>query len=183
MTRVAMAANGSVVLISHPSLTGISSDTGLSGTTQWHNSVRARFYLKSVKPSGDDAPDTNLRVIEFKKNNYGPVSESIPLRYLDGLFLPIDIGTVDQAARELHVDEVFLFVLKILHDQKQDLGVSRFAANYAPAKIAQHSRARGVRKHELEAAMQRLLDQNKIHIETVGPPSKERKYLVPGEGF
>jgi hypothetical protein len=38
LTKIAIAANGSVQLVSHPSLTGINSDSGLSGTTQWHNS-------------------------------------------------------------------------------------------------------------------------------------------------
>ena len=42
LTRLAIAANGSVQLISHPSLTGINSDSGLSGSTAWHNAVRAR---------------------------------------------------------------------------------------------------------------------------------------------
>jgi RecA-family ATPase len=49
LTHVAIVANGSVSLIGHPSLTGINSDTGLSGTTQWHNAVRARYYMKSPK--------------------------------------------------------------------------------------------------------------------------------------
>jgi RecA-family ATPase len=43
LTAVARVANGALVLISHPSLTGINSDTGLSGNTAWHNAVRARF--------------------------------------------------------------------------------------------------------------------------------------------
>src|SRR4029078_959640 len=47
MTKLAIAANGALVLITHPSLTGISTDTGLSGSTAWHNSVRARCYMKS----------------------------------------------------------------------------------------------------------------------------------------
>jgi RecA-family ATPase len=42
MTGIAIAANGAVALIAHPSLTGINTGTGLSGSTQWHNSVRAR---------------------------------------------------------------------------------------------------------------------------------------------
>jgi hypothetical protein len=42
MTKLAIAANGAVVLVTHPSLTGINSDSGLSGSTAWHNSVRAR---------------------------------------------------------------------------------------------------------------------------------------------
>jgi hypothetical protein len=45
MTRVALAANGSLALIAHPSQTGITTGSGISGSTQWHNAVRARFYL------------------------------------------------------------------------------------------------------------------------------------------
>src|SRR5262249_4264691 len=54
MTRLAIAANGSLVLISHPSLTGISSESGISGSTQWHNAVRARFYIRGIKQEADD---------------------------------------------------------------------------------------------------------------------------------
>jgi RecA-family ATPase len=79
-----------IVLLSHPSLSGISSGTGLSGTTGWHNTVRARMYLKSAneekdKDKNDD--DSDLRVIESKKNNYGPVSERILVRWKDGVYV------------------------------------------------------------------------------------------------
>jgi RecA-family ATPase len=40
LTRIAIVANGSVVLISHPSQAGITNDSGISGSTQWHDSVR-----------------------------------------------------------------------------------------------------------------------------------------------
>src|SRR5262249_39165349 len=66
MTRLAIVANGAVVLISHPSLTGIATDTGLSGNTQWHAAVRARFYLKGVKPDPGEQPDGDLRELVFK---------------------------------------------------------------------------------------------------------------------
>ena len=89
LTRLAIIANGAVVLVSHPSLTGIASDTGLSGNTQWHNAVRARFYLKGVKPDAGEQADTDLRELVFKKNNYGPISEDVLLRYQNGLFLPV----------------------------------------------------------------------------------------------
>src|SRR5205823_782692 len=89
LTAAAIAANGSISLISHPSLEGIKSDTGLSGSTQWHNSVRARFYLKGIKPDEGDEPDNDIRELVFRKNNYGPVSASIALRYQRGLFLPL----------------------------------------------------------------------------------------------
>src|SRR5262249_59837729 len=89
MTRLAIAADGSTVLLSHPSLAGIATDTGLSGNTQWHNAVRARFYLKGIKPENGQEADSDLRETVFKKNNYGPISESIVLRYTDGVFLPV----------------------------------------------------------------------------------------------
>jgi RecA-family ATPase len=185
LTRVAIAARGSLVLISHPSLTGISSGSGLSGSTQWHNAVRARFYLKTIKPkkNGDDddeAPDTNLREIQFHKNQYGPTSESIALRYQSGLFLPVTASTADEAAREAGAEQVFLSLLTRFTYQKQHLSPNAKANNYAPHKIATQPEARGFRKRELETAMQRLLDQEKIHIDDSGPPSRQTQRLILG---
>jgi hypothetical protein len=45
LTRIAILTTGSVMLIAHPSLTGINNQSGLSGSTQWHNAFRARFVL------------------------------------------------------------------------------------------------------------------------------------------
>jgi hypothetical protein len=51
-------------------------------------------------------PISNLREIEFKKNQYGPQSESIALRYERGLFLPVAGATFNQAARDQQVEDV-----------------------------------------------------------------------------
>lgn len=101
LTGLAIAADGAVQLISHPSLSGISAGTGVSGTTQWHNAVRARSFLKGIKPESGDQPDNDLREIIFKKNNYGPLADTIVLRYQNGLFLPVTgAGTLEKVARE-----------------------------------------------------------------------------------
>src|SRR5262249_20594226 len=81
LRRIAIAADGSLILLSHPSLTGISSGTGLSGSTAWHNSVRSRMYMTSPKAEAGEQPDTDLRELVFKKNNYGPISASVVLQY------------------------------------------------------------------------------------------------------
>ena len=108
MTRIAIVANGTVCLIGHPSLTGINTGTGLSGNTAWHNSVRARDYMTNIKPSEEgEQPDTDLRQLMFKKNQYGPVAETILLRYQNGLFLPEAGVGVDRAVRQLRADEIF----------------------------------------------------------------------------
>ena len=58
LNRLATTAVGAVVLIAHPSLTGINTDTGLSGTTQWHNAItkaqgttRPQYSPKKPKPN------------------------------------------------------------------------------------------------------------------------------------
>jgi RecA-family ATPase len=188
LTRLAKLANGSLVLISHPSLAGISTDSGISGSTQWHNSVRSRFYLKSVKsedeeePEGNRRPESNLRVIEFRKNNYGPISEDMVIEYKNGVFLPVIGTSVDQVERNQRADDVYLSVLQRLTSQNQELGLSKHASNYAPTRIAEHPDVAGFRRREIEAAQQRLLDANRIHVEENGPPSKKRKFLVIGAG-
>jgi RecA-family ATPase len=79
MRRLAIAGNSAVLIALHPSLTGISTGTGLSGSTAWHNSVRARAYLTSEKT--EDGTDSGLRQLDFMKNNYGPISASVTLQW------------------------------------------------------------------------------------------------------
>src|SRR5262245_31317975 len=118
---MAMLANGSVVLVSHPSLTGINTDTGLSGTTQWHNAVRARFYIKGVKPETGEQPDDDLREIVFKKNQYGPKAENIVLRYSNGMFLPVPgASSLDKAAHEAKAHAMFVELLAKLTDRGEN---------------------------------------------------------------
>jgi RecA-family ATPase len=58
LTHVAIVANGSVSLIAHPSLTGINTDTGLSGTTQWHNPYGHVTTCKASSPRTASSPTT-----------------------------------------------------------------------------------------------------------------------------
>jgi hypothetical protein len=75
------------------------------------------------------------------------------------------------------VDDAYLKELSRITAQGQDLGPHPTASNYAPTVIA--GAVKGIQKPELEAAQKRLLDAGNIHIEPVGPPSKQRKYIRP----
>jgi RecA-family ATPase len=174
LTRMAIVADGSVVLISHPSLTGISSDSGLSGSTQWHNAVRARFYMKGVKSAEGEQPDNDLREIVFKKNQYGPISDQIVLRYQDGMYLPVPgMTSLDQAAQEGRADGIFLELLRRFIRENRFVS-GKPSSNYAPALFAKEEEA----KHEMitgkmfEAAMRRLFKAGTIWNEPCGKPSR-----------
>jgi RecA-family ATPase len=179
LRKLAGACNGAVVLLSHPSLTGINTGTGLSGSTAWHNSVRARMYLTSPKPESGEQPDSDLRELTFKKNNYGPKPNSIILRYQNGLFLPEkSMTSLDHAAHEMNADTCYLAGLRKLVSQGQTTSPQVQSSYYAPRMIAKVEK--GFRITDLEAAQQRLLDARRIHIRNEGKPSRPVHRLYPG---
>jgi RecA-family ATPase len=97
LQALAMVANGSVTVVSHPSLQGISSGSGSSGSTAWHGAFRFRQYLNGVKSAAGEQPDGDLRQLEFKKNQYGPPCEAITLRWQRGLWLPVPgVGSLER---------------------------------------------------------------------------------------
>jgi len=188
LRRLAIVANGSVVLLSHPSLTGMNTGSGLSGSTAWHNSVRARMYMTAPKLEAGEQPDTDLRQVVFKKSNYGKVSDSLVLRYQRGLFLPeAGLSGIDKAAREAAVEDTFVSIARKL-DAKQDLSPSQTSHQYAPNLVAKQPEAKGYRKAEFVAALDRLLDRGRVRIETLRPgTSRERRIIKiesvgPNEG-
>jgi RecA-family ATPase len=161
-----------VLLLSHPSLSGLNSGTGTSGSTAWNNSVRSRLYLEVP----NDSPDA--RVLKVVKANYGKTGEAIAIRWNDGIY-DLDSGPDPVLAKVLNksADDVFMAVFSKLTDQGQALGPN-VGPSYAPKKISGHPDAKGYTKGDLAAAMQRLLDIGRLKIEVTGPPSRRYTQLV-----
>jgi RecA-family ATPase len=178
MQALAAVANGSVTVLSHPSLTGINSGSGISGSTAWHGAFRFRHYLTGIKPEAGEQPGDGLRQLEFKKNQYGPTSDTVVLRYQRGLFLPEAGVSLDKAAREITADETFLALLARFTREGRKVCEKPTAPNYAPAAFSREPDANGIRKIEFTAAMRRLFLTNKIHVESYGPPSRQSSQIV-----
>jgi RecA-family ATPase len=181
MQALAMVAGGSVTVLSHPSLTGISSGSGISGSTAWHGAFRFRQYLTGVKDEAGEQPDSNVREWQFKKNQYGPTAETIGLRYERGLFLPIGgAGTLDKVAREAKADETFRGKIIEFDRQGRNTSHKQNAPTYAPTEFAKEpeAKAAGIKKKDFEDAMRRLLAAGKIRVEPYGPPSRGWTKLV-----
>jgi RecA-family ATPase len=172
LAALALEYDCAVVLLSHPSLTGLNSGTGTSGSTAWSNSVRSRLYLQAVK----DDPDR--RVLKVVKANYGRTGEEIAIRWDNGVYM-LDTGDDTAVAGLLNrrTDDVFLSLLKLFDEQGQNLSIKSGTA-YAPAKMLKHPQAKGLTKDRLAASMQRLLDDGRIKMVTEGPKSRERSRLV-----
>jgi RecA-family ATPase len=180
LTRVAILANGSVQLISHPSLAGINSDTGLSGSTQWHNAVRARSYLKGIKPEAGEQPDNDIRELVFRKNQCGTLSNRVVLKYANGLFLPVPgMASLDRLAQAAKAQEVFLTLLKRFTRENRNLCANP-GRGYAPKEFAAEEEARkaNLRKADFQDAMRQLFKDGKIWNEPYQNSSRHIRYRL-----
>jgi RecA-family ATPase len=183
LRKLAIDASCAVVLASHPSLTGITSGTGTSGSTQWHNSVRARMYLKAAREgkNGDDGADNGLRELEFKKNQYGRLGHRILLRWEDGLFVPVssDAVTIEQVLANDAVDDLFLTLLRRFTEQGRNVSPSPCSTSAAVLFADQpEANQRKLSRGLFAASQERLLATGKLKVVTEGPPSRRRDKLV-----
>src|SRR5262249_9784856 len=130
-------SNSAVIISAHPSLTGISSGSGLSGSTQWHNTVRARAYFRKPKAADEDddeTPDSGRRELHFHKNQYGPLAHHVELKWSNGLRLRRSV-TAGSTNRDTQMEELFLILLRRFTAQGRDVSANK-SPTYAPAKFA-----------------------------------------------
>jgi RecA-family ATPase len=170
LRRLAIDGNCSVLLCSHPSLTGITSGSGLSGSTGWHNSVRARLFFRTAVTDQGEQPDPELRELAFMKNNYGPIGAKVFLRWRDGVFVPEPgEGSIEKAAAERNAEHLFISLLGRIPNVSNKGGVS-----FAPALFAKEPEAIAAKisKEALANTMRRLFAANKLHMEQYGYPSR-----------
>lgn len=82
LRKLAIAMEGCVVLTQHPSVDGLASGTGRSGSTAWNNSARSRIYLTE-----DKKVPGNQRVLKTMKNNSAARGGKIALKWDRGVFV------------------------------------------------------------------------------------------------
>lgn len=88
--QLARAANAAVVLCAHPSVSGMRSGEGTSGSTAWGNSARSRLYLhRDIDDAGFEY-DPDHRILSRKKSNFARQGETIDLYWQDGVFVTDD---------------------------------------------------------------------------------------------
>jgi hypothetical protein len=105
----------------------------------------------------------------FKKNQYGPLGETITLRYQNGLFLP-ESGMM---ARQSAADRIFLELLRRFTAHGRNVS-DKTGTSYAPALFAKEPEAKEIhlRRDELASAMRHLFATDKIIVEPYGRPSR-----------
>lgn len=172
LRRMAMKHRLAVLLLSHPSVAGMQTGTGLSGSTAWNNSVRSRLYLTA------DNTDEDLRLLKGLKSNYARKGGEMKLRWHQGAFV-LDDGKPSPGAALVNklADKVFLKLLSAINRTGQHVSPSR-SPSYAPSIMAKRPDREGTNKKALEEAMHRALAAGTVVVVTEGPPSRQRQRLV-----
>ncbi|MDP5309141.1 AAA family ATPase [Paracoccus spongiarum] len=165
-----------VLLLAHPSLSGLNSGSGTSGSTAWNNSVRSRLYLERVVQDGYEA-NPDARILSTKKANYSTTGGEICMTWRGGVFVADEPETgLDRMAASARSERVFLKLLVLLTAQGRRVNTGG-GQTYAPTVFSNHPEAEGVNKRAFRSAMETLLAAGKIRLAEDGPPSKRRQFL------
>ena len=149
MQALAKVANGAVTVLSHPSLAGIASGSGISGSTAWHGAFRFRMYLTSAKPEAGEQPDGDLRELQFRKKEQATL-----------------------------ITKSLISVGKKLEARGQELSPAQTSHSYAPTVVAKQPEAKGIKKTELVAALERLIDRGRVSVEVLKAGTARQKSVV-----
>ena len=173
---VAINNDCAVLLLSHPSVDGMRTGRGYSGSTHWSNAVRSRYYFTTPKKD-DREPDQDLRQLDLAKSNRSRRGAKIMMRWRNGVFFVEDSDKACDALTLGKAKQVFLEVLRSCTDQGWNLS-HQPGPSYAPKLIAAEARAEGLGKELLAKAMSALFAEKRLKVEPYGRPSRPSSRLV-----
>jgi RecA-family ATPase len=176
---VAREIEGAVICAGHPSLAGINSGNGSSGSTGWDGAFRSRLYLSSPKAENGEVPDGDGRILTRVKSNWAKVGETITMHWREGVFIPDRsasgiAGSIERRACE----QVFLELLDKVTSENQPVSSNNRAGNYAPKLFSKRPDRDGFVKANFEASMYKLFAACEIVNIDYGRKHDERTRIV-----
>jgi RecA-family ATPase len=149
-----------VLLLDHPSLSGLTNGTGRGGNMDWRNAVRSALYLHT--PTDKAEADRGIRILETVKSNYGPPGNPIRLQWAEGgLQLEQSGSPLHRLAKDQECEQIFLRLLDERNAQGSHVGRGT-SGMYAPKEFADTPNNGGFTKHAFAKAMQRLFTAGTI---------------------
>lgn len=185
LQRIALQHGPAIVLNGHPSMSGLSSQTGTSGSTAWSNSVRSRLYLARDRKFEDEKPPyTGPLMLRIMKANYAAVGTHIELEWNYGFFKPknLPVGSTQSSRdKEAQIDRAFMDCLEEAYRQNRPPQYAQNGQYFAPKIFAQMPCAQGFGPRDFRASMERLINEKKIEIiePRDGPGRNKTKVIIP----
>ena len=162
-----------VIVLGHPSMTGINTGTGTSGSTGWRNAFRGFLFTTATK----NKAGVTVHRIESRKQNYGKPDAVIDFTW-DELFVHVLDDAKDEKAGK--AEAMFVKLLDAINKDGRGVSLSPNGA-YAPRELAKDPRARDFDQKDFEAVMRRLMAAGRIKVrpyKTLGRKSSERLEII-----
>jgi RecA-family ATPase len=177
---IAQKINGSVMVCAHPSVFGLTTGEGTSGSTGWNNSFRSRLFFRAPDAEKGEPADQDARILDRKKANYAARNEQVKLRWRNGVIdteAPVTPGATAVGSRAAR--DVFLDLLDEFDRMKRPASDNAKAGNYAPRMFGKLPRdqRRDYREADFHRAMESLFRSRVIEIIEYGKPSDMRKTI------
>lgn len=166
-----------VLLLDHPSLSGLTTCSGRGGNMDWRNSVRSALYLRT--PDEKAEADRGIRILETAKSNYGPSGAATQrrLQWVDaGLQLEHAPSSLHRIAKDAECDETFLRLLDQRNAQGRPVYPGR-GHNYAPSIFADMPGSNGFTAKAFALCMERLFNDKRIALHEVRVDGKPRQCI------
>jgi RecA-family ATPase len=183
LQRIATEIDGAVILTSHPSVTSMQSGTGYSGSTAWRATVRAHMYLKRPKGYDDEDLDADheTRVLKTMKSNWGPGGGSTKIKWDNGVFV-----AQEQERREvvstlgrLTIDADALKAMEYIIGHGDKIAAGHNHKNCAETLLMRMPSCRQYKRSDLAAAVDRMIEDGRVVVVTMGPKSRSFSYTRP----
>lgn len=78
------------VIFAHPSVEGMKSGRGASGSTGWANTARAHIYFTRPDDPEANDPDDEIREVITRKHNYGKKALPFRVKWHEGCYVPME---------------------------------------------------------------------------------------------
>ena len=171
LQKLALEAECAIVVLWHPSASGLESGTGTSGSTAFRNRARQMLYMTGLKDE-EAEEDPDGRLLRVVKSNYGPSGYDVRLRYEEGYVVEEEeqqnglLGQIDRNNKLTVAKDVFLKCLDITKAQGRSVTDATNTPRYAPKAFSRMPECAGVSARNLALAMEHLFSEKIIRMGT-----------------
>lgn len=179
LQHLALKAGCAIVLLSHPSVQGMASGRGYSGSTHWNAGVKSRLFLQRPKASVGKIDD-GRRTLSLEKSNRSQSGTEIDLTWVDGQYVPESADNEGPVGLG-QAESVVLELVRRYNEEGRDIS-AKPSSTHAPKLFADEPEAQCLpgrrRKELLTRAMNNLIARRRLRQITEGSASRPRGRLV-----
>lgn len=186
LQRIAIEQQCAIIINGHPSMAGLNSSSGTSGSTAWNNSVRSRLYLTREPRDKDEKPPfTGPLKLKIMKANYAAVGTFIELEWVRGVMVPKNLPGLGETSRDRKsiIRRAFLACIELAYSQNRPPQYSHTSQNFGPRLFEGMPCSQGFRKTDFKSVMEEMINDGVIAVEEKWGTNRNKIQVIIATGL